>query len=98
MRRFFVFSLPVYSQLVTLIFNIFVMAGLFTLARYYLQGNVSSSMSEIPSRTRIHISILLAILAAIYALRYYLQRFELLLGTHDKFSGASLFSPMVLGW
>ncbi len=86
---FFVFSLPVYSQLVTLIFNIFVMAGLFTLARYYLQGNVSSSMSEIPSRTRIHISILLAILAAIYALRYYLQRFELLLGTHDKFSGAS---------
>lgn len=86
---FFVFSLPVYSQLVTLVFNVFVMAGLFTVARYYLQGNISTSIEAIPNRTRIHISILLAILAAIYALRYYLQRFTLLLGTHDKFSGAS---------
>lgn len=86
---FFVFSLPVYSYLVTLLFNIFLLAGIFTLARYYLQGNLSISMSQIPNRTRIHISILLAILAAIYALRYYLQRFGLLLGVHDKFSGAS---------
>lgn len=86
---FFVFSLPVYSTLVILLFNIFAMAGIFTLVRYYLQGNISAQMEQIPSRTRIHISILLAILAAIYALRYYLQRFNLLLGSHDKFSGAS---------
>lgn len=86
---FFVFSLPVYSQVTMLVFNILVMAGIFTLARYYLQGNLSTSIDEIPNRTRIHISILLALLAAVFALRYYLQRFELLMGSHDKFSGAS---------
>lgn len=86
---FFVFSLPVYSQLVTLIFYVVVAAGLLTLARYYLQGNLSTSMDAVPSRTRIHVSVLLAILAAIFAMRYYLQRFDLLLGMHDKFHGAS---------
>lgn len=86
---FFVFSLPVYSQLTRLIFTVFVVAGIFTLARYYLQGNLSTKIAEIPDRTRIHVSILLAILAALFGLRYYLERFMLLLGTHDKFSGAS---------
>ena len=86
---FFVFSLPVFSELTTLLFYVVVTAGLFTLARYYLQGNLSTRIAEIPNRTRIHISVLLAILAAIIGLRYYLDRFVLLLGVHDKFSGAS---------
>uniref|UniRef100_UPI0026173357 UPF0182 family protein n=1 Tax=uncultured Mobiluncus sp. TaxID=293425 RepID=UPI0026173357 len=86
---FFVFSLPVFSELTTLLFYVVVTAGLFTLARYYLQGNLSTKIAEIPDRTRIHISVLLAILAAIIGLRYYLDRFVLLLGVHDKFSGAS---------
>ena len=86
---FFVFTLPVAQQLVTLVFYAFVTAGLFVMARYYLQGNLSTAIENVPSRTRIHLSVLLAILSLILAARYYLQRFDLLMGTHDKFSGAS---------
>ena len=86
---FFVFSLPVFSELTTLLFYVVVTAGLFTLARYYLQGNLSTKIAEIPNHTRIHVSVLLAVMAAIIGLRYYLDRYVLLLGIHDKFSGAS---------
>lgn len=86
---FFVFSLPVFSELTTLLFYVVVTAGLFTLARYYLQGNLSTKIAEIPNHTRIHVSVLLAVMAAIIGLRYYLDRYVLLLGVHDKFSGAS---------
>lgn len=86
---FFVFSLPVYNQIVTLLFYMFVVAGILSLIRYYVQGNLSRDIGWIPDRTRIHISVLLVIVSLVFALRYYLQRFGLLLGTHDKFSGAS---------
>lgn len=85
---FFVFWLPALEAVLTLFFNAMAIT-LVVLAIYYVLGDISIAQKSISRHARIHLSVILAIISLLIALRYLLSRYWLLMGEHDKFSGAS---------
>lgn len=76
---FFVFKLPFLNTLITWTFTALVMCLIVSVVMHYLSGAIPSGHSRvrITSAAKVHISTLLALLAFIWAAKYYLQRFRL---------------------
>jgi uncharacterized membrane protein (UPF0182 family) len=76
---FYVFELPFITFAVDWLFAALVIVLLLTTAAHLLNGGVlfTSSVPTIRAATRVHISVLLAVLAAVKAGDYWLTRYEL---------------------
>lgn len=88
---FYFFTLPVMREAVRygLVLCVLAIAGAVVL--YYFKGTLAfrlSSEGSGRSRSRIHISLLAALTFLMLAAKAYLDRYEILFGTHDAFSGA----------
>ena len=77
---FYVFRLPFLTFVISWFFAAFIIIGIITAIWHYINGGIR--IQTIDGRTtpqvKAHISVILAILAALKAGDYYLQRFELL--------------------
>ena len=87
---FYIFRLPFLTFVVSWFFAAFIIIGIITTIWHYINGGIR--IQTIDRRTtpqvKAHISVILAILAALKAADYYLQRFELLGSTQGFARGA----------
>jgi uncharacterized membrane protein (UPF0182 family) len=89
---FYFFSLPLAREIVRLGLILAFVALIGIVVLYYFKGILSwKKLREAGrgTRTGVHISILAALIFLLFAASAYLDRFELLFGNHDIFSGAS---------
>ncbi|MHB1444629.1 MAG: UPF0182 family membrane protein [Acidimicrobiales bacterium] len=87
---FFVFRLPFYSWLLSWVFLAVVVITIVTAVAHYLNGGIrpQASSNRFTPQVKAHLSVLLAVLALLKAIGYYLQRFRLDLSTHSVVDGA----------
>ena len=92
---FYVFRLPFLSFVVSWFFAAFIIIGIITAIWHYINGGIR--LQTIEGRTtpqvKAHISVILAVLAALKAADYYLQRFELL-GSTQGFGRGAFFTDL----
>jgi uncharacterized protein len=76
---FYVFELPFYTFAIDWLFAALVIVLLLTVAAHLLNGGVlfTSSMPTVRASTKVHVAVLLAVLAAVKAADYWLTRYEL---------------------
>jgi hypothetical protein len=76
---FYVFELPFYTFAIDWLFAALVIVLLLTVAAHLLNGGVlfTSSLPTVRASTKVHIAVLLAVLAAVKASDYWLTRYEL---------------------
>ena len=89
---FYVFDMPVYRDLSGWLFQLVVMSILVSVALHYLYGGIrwrQGRLPEVESGVKSHLSVLLAVLAILKAIAYYLDRFELVYSTRGAIFGAS---------
>lgn len=88
---YFVFKLPFLSFLVDWAFAAVVIVAVVTVAAHYLNGGIrmQAPMQRVTPQVKAHMSVLLACLAIIKAVGYYLQRFELSFSTRGVVDGAT---------
>ncbi|HVM54045.1 MAG TPA: UPF0182 family protein [Acidimicrobiales bacterium] len=88
---FFVFRLPFLSFLVEWAFVAVVIIAVVTVVAHYLNGGirVQAPVQRVTPQVKAHVSVLLAVLALIKAVGYYLQRFELSFSSRGVVDGAS---------
>ena len=89
---FFVFQLPVWREIQSWLFNVTGLVLLLVLVAHYLNGGIRlrrGSAPDVGSGVKVHISVLLAVLALIRAVGYRLDGWELV--TSDRgFTGVGL--------
>ncbi len=88
---FYVFELPFWTFLVDWLFATFVFSLIITLIAHYLNGGIRASSAPAERATngvKIHLSILLAVLAIIRAVAYFFDRFELVNARRGAYDGA----------
>ena len=88
---YFVFKLPFLSFLVDWAFVAVVIIAAITVVAHYLNGGIrmQAPMQRVTPQVKAHISVLLACLALIKAVGYYLQRFELSFSSRGVVDGAT---------
>jgi uncharacterized membrane protein (UPF0182 family) len=88
---FYVFELPFLSFAIDWLFAALIIVLLLTLAAHLLNGGVlfTSSMPTVRPATRVHIAVLLALLAAVKAGDYWLTRYALTNETRGFVQGAT---------
>lgn len=76
---FYVFRLPFLSGLVSWLFSLMLLSVLVSIVAHYLNGGirVQPPVARITSAVKVHVSVLLAIVAAVRAVGYYLQQAQL---------------------
>ena len=87
---FFVFQLPFLKFVTDWLFAALVIVLIVTAAAHYLNGGIrfQTPMQKVTSQVKIHLSVLLAVLALIKAVGYVLQRYELVYSSRGVVSGA----------
>lgn len=88
---FYVFQLPFLSYVVGWAFAAFVVMLIVTAISHYLNGSVRISViggERARSIVKVHLSVILAVLAVIKALDYWLARYELTTSTRGVLDGA----------
>jgi uncharacterized membrane protein (UPF0182 family) len=87
----YVFRLPFLTFVVDWLFAAFVIILIVTAVAYYLNGGIRLQVQHrrVSSQVKLHISILLAVLALLKAVGYWLQRFELTASTRGAVKGAT---------
>jgi uncharacterized membrane protein (UPF0182 family) len=80
---FYVFKLPFLSWLVGWAFSALIVTLLLCLVAHYLNGGIRphSAMQRVSRQVKAHLSVLLAALALVEGVNYYLQRLSLVLST-----------------
>jgi uncharacterized membrane protein (UPF0182 family) len=88
---FYVFSVPFYRDLFGWGFQLFVIAFIVIAAIHYLNGGVQIQprAQRVAAGVKVHLSVLLAILAMLKAFGYWLDRFDLLYSTRGAVFGAT---------
>jgi hypothetical protein len=88
---FYVFRLPFLDWLVTWAFSALVITLLLCLVAHYLNGGIRphSAVQRVSAHVKAHISVLLAALALVEGVSYYLQRLALVLATNSLVDGAT---------
>ncbi len=88
---FYVFQLPFLTFIVNWLFAAFVFVLFLTIMAHYINGGLrlNAPGSRATPQVTAHLSVLLAILAAIKAADYYLQRYELTVSTRGVVDGAT---------
>jgi uncharacterized membrane protein (UPF0182 family) len=87
----YVFGLPFYRDVFGWAFQLIVVAALITAALHYLNGGVQFSgvESRVDSGVKVHLSVLLAIIAGLKAIGYQLDKWDLLYSPRGQVTGAS---------
>jgi uncharacterized membrane protein (UPF0182 family) len=87
---FFVFQLPFVKFVVDWLFAAAVIVLIVTAVAHYLNGGIrfQTPMQKVTPQVKVHLSVLLAVLALLKAVGYYLQRFELVYSTRGVVDGA----------
>jgi uncharacterized membrane protein (UPF0182 family) len=88
---FYVFELPFLSFVVSWAFAAFVIIFIITAIAHYLNGGIriqAAGPERVTPQVKVHLSVILAVLAVIKAVDYYLARFELTVSTRGVVDGA----------
>lgn len=87
---FYVFRLPFWSFVVDWLFATSVLTVIVMVFAHYLNGGIraSSPDEKVSSGVKMHLSILLAVLAVLRAVGYWLDRFHLLTSQRGAYDGA----------
>ncbi len=87
---FYVFRLPFWTFVVDWFFAALVLTLIVVLVAHYLNGGIRASVSQerVSSAVKIHLSVLLAVLAVLRSAAYWLDRFHLLTSSRGRFDGA----------
>ena len=87
---FYVFRLPFWTFLIDWFFSALVFALILSLVAHYLNGGIRASAPEnrVTSGVKLHLSVLLAVLALIRAGAYWLDRYHLVNSTRGLYDGA----------
>ena len=87
---FYVFQLPLYSFLVDWFFAALVLTLIVVLIAHYLNGGIRASVLDqrVSTPVKLHISVLLALLAVMRAVDYWLDRYHLVTSNRGAFDGA----------
>jgi uncharacterized protein len=88
---FYVFRLPFLSFVVDWLFAAIVIVLIVTVVAHYLNGGIRLQVQgrRVTPHVKLHISMLLAVLALLRAAAYYLQQFELTASTRGYVDGAA---------
>jgi uncharacterized protein len=89
---FYFFTLPFVQEIVRVALILAFVALIGVVILYYFKGTLSWRRLRNaggPSRTGIHISVLAALVFVLLAISAYLDRYDVLFGEHDIFSGAN---------
>lgn len=88
---FYVFTLPALRVLTGFLMTLLILSVVAAVAGYWFSGSLESrgGLRGLRRKPRVHAATLLAFGAALFAVNFWLARYELLLGNHDRFSGAS---------
>ncbi|MEN3315925.1 MAG: uncharacterized protein V7605_2159 [Acidimicrobiaceae bacterium] len=88
---FFVFQLPFLKFVVDWLFAAVIIVVIVTAVAHYLNGGIrfQTPMQKVTPQVKVHLSVLLAVLALIKAVGYVLQRYELVYSKRGVVSGAS---------
>ncbi|MFQ5523973.1 MAG: UPF0182 family protein [Acidimicrobiia bacterium] len=87
---FYVFRLPLWETAVDWIFNLLVLAAILTAVAHYVNGGIRFDGRRLSATrgAKIHISVVLALLAVVRAVTYRLDMFEILFSARqEKFFG-----------
>jgi uncharacterized membrane protein (UPF0182 family) len=87
---FYVFRLPFWTFLVDWFFAALVLTLIVVLVAHYLNGGIRASVPQdrISPGVKVHVSLLLAVLALLRAAAYWIDRFHLLTSTRGAYDGA----------
>ena len=88
---FYVFQLPFAKFVVDWLFASLVIVAIITAVAHYLNGGIrfQTPMQKVTPQVKAHLSVLLAVLAMLKAVGYYLQKYELVYSTRGVVQGAS---------
>jgi len=88
---FYVFKLPFLTFLVSWLFASIVIILVVTAVAHYLNGGIRLQVSgeRVTPQVKVHVSVLLGVLALLKAAGYWLQRYELLFSTRGAVNGAT---------
>ena len=87
---FYVFDLPLYSFLVDWLFAALVLTLIVVLIAHYLNGGIRASVLDqrVTTSVKLHVSVLMALLAIMRAIDYWLDRYHLVTSNRGAFDGA----------
>lgn len=88
---FYVFRLPFLSFVVDWFFAALVLTLIVVIVAHYLNGGIRASVPQeqrVSSGVKFHLSLLLAVLALLRAVAYWLDRFHLVTSTRGAYDGA----------
>ncbi len=88
---FYVFSLPFIQFLISWIFRAFIIVAVITAIAHYVNGGirVQTTGQRVTPQVKVHLSVLLALIALTRAVGYYYDRFGLNFSTRGPVDGAS---------
>ncbi|WP_369408114.1 UPF0182 family membrane protein [Trueperella pecoris] len=88
---FYVFALPAIHALVGFVVTLLVISLVVAAAAYWATEGISATPTGIKfsKKAQAHFGVLLALGALVVALKYWLARYDLLLGNNQRFSGAT---------
>ena len=87
---FYVFQLPFAKFVVDWLFASLVIVTIITAVAHYLNGGIrfQTPMQKVTPQVKAHLSVLMAVLAMLKAVDYYLQKYELVYSTRGVVQGA----------
>ena len=87
---FFVFQLPFAKFVVDRLFASLVIVAIITAVAHYLNGGIrfQTPMQKVTPQVKAHLSVLMAVLAMLKAVDYYLEKYELVYSTRGVVQGA----------
>jgi len=87
---FYVFQLPFLKFVVDWLFASMVIVLIVTAAAHYLNGGIrfQTPLQKVTPQVKAHLSVLLAVLALLKAVQYFLERYELVYATRGVVQGA----------
>lgn len=87
---FYVFTLPFLSFVVDWLFAALILTLIVVAVAHYLNGGIRASAptDRVSSSVKLHLSVILAVLAIVRAAAYWLDRYSLLNSTRSVFDGA----------
>ena len=87
---FFVFQLPFAKFVVDWLFASLVIVTIITAVAHYINGGIrfQTPLQKVTPQVKAHLSVLMAVLAMLKAVDYYLEKFELVYGTRGVVQGA----------
>ena len=87
---FYVFDLPIYTFLIDWFFAALVLTLIVVLIAHYLNGGIRASVLDqrVSTPVKLHVSVLMALLAILRAVDYWLDRYHLVTSNRGAFDGA----------